>query len=172
MKLDKYNKISLIGGWGVFLITLICYTLTLEPTISLWDCSEFIATSYKLEVGHPPGTPLFFLINRFGAMFAGEPENVAYAINFLSGLESALTIAFMFWSIVMLGRIMFRRRSKVLTNTQHWTVFLGAAIGSLAYAFTDTFWFSAVEAEVYALSSLFTAAVFWAILKWEAVADT
>ena len=169
--MDKYNKISLFGGWGVFLFALICYTMTLEPTTSLWDAGEFIATSYKLEVGHPPGTPLFFLINRFGAMFAGEPENVAYAINFMSGLESALTIAFMFWSIVMLGRMMFKRHTKILTPFHQWSVIIGAAIGSLSYAFTDTFWFSAVEAEVYALSSLFTAAVFWAILKWETVAD-
>lgn len=169
--MNKFQKISIIGGWAVFLIALITYTLTLEPTASLWDCGEFIATSYKLEIGHPPGTPFFFLINRLGAMFAGDPSNVAYAVNFLSGLESALTIAFMFWSIVMLGRMMYRRANETLTDAQNWTVLIGAAIGSLGYAFTDTFWFSAVEAEVYALSSLFTAVVFWAILKWENKAD-
>lgn len=169
--MNKYQKISLIGGWAVFLVALITYTMTLEPTASLWDCGEFIATSYKLEVGHPPGTPFFFLINRLGAMFAGDVSNVAYAINFLSGLESALTIAFMFWSIVMLGRLMYKRSVAILNDSQNWTVIIGAAIGSLAYAFTDTFWFSAVEAEVYALSSLFTAVVFWAILKWETKAD-
>lgn len=169
--MNKFQKISLLGGWAVFLVALIVYTLTLEPVNGLWDCSEFIATSYKLEVGHPPGTPFFFLINRLGAMFAGDPANVSYAINFMSGLESALTIGFMFWSIVMLGRMMYKRASQTLTDSQQWSVIIGAAIGSLGYAFTDTFWFSAVEAEVYALSSLFTAVVFWAILKWETKAD-
>lgn len=169
--MNKFQKTSLIGGWVVFAIALLTYTLTLEPTTSLWDCGEFIATSYKLEVGHPPGTPFFFLINRLGAMFAADPANVAYAVNFLSGLESALTIAFMFWSIVMLGRMMYKRRNQVLTDSQEWGVLIGAAIGSLVYTFTDTFWFSAVEAEVYALSSLFTAVVFWMILKWETKAE-
>lgn len=167
----KFRKLNIIGGWVVFAIAFLTYMLTLEPTTSLWDCAEFIATSYKLEVGHPPGTPLFFLINRFGAMFAPSTEYVAYAINALSALESALTIAFMFWSISHLGRRIYRKDEQELKPDQTLAVIAAAAIGSLAYTFTDTFWFSAVEAEVYALSSLFTAVVFWAILKWEEVAD-
>lgn len=170
--MKKFDKLSVFIGWGVFLVSLVTYTLTLEPTASLWDCGEFIATSYKLEVGHPPGTPLFFLINRIGALFAGSNTlNVAHAINFLSGLESALTILFMFWSIVMLGHMMYRGSSKEGKDSTEWGILLAGVIGSLAYAFTDTFWFSAVEAEVYALSSLFTAAVVWAMLKWEKIAD-
>ncbi|MEG2036334.1 MAG: DUF2723 domain-containing protein, partial [Mucinivorans sp.] len=169
--MKNYNKLSTIFGWVVFGIAFLTYMLTLEPTNSLWDCSEFIATSYKLEVGHPPGTPFFFLINRFAAMFAPSPSDVAYAINTMSAIESALTIAFMFWTIVMLGRMIYRRTHDSLTSSQEWAIMASAAIGSLAYAFTDTFWFSAVEAEVYALSSLFTAVVFWAMLKWERVSD-
>jgi len=169
--MNKYDKLSIFIGWGVFLISLVTYTLTLEPTASLWDCGEFIATSYKLEVGHPPGTPLFFLINRMGALFASDPSNVAFAINFLSGLESAFTILFMFWTLVMLGHMLYRGSEREGKDNTEWGILLAAAIGSLAYAFTDTFWFSAVEAEVYALSSLFTAVVVWAMLKWERAAD-
>lgn len=169
--MNQFKKMNIIGGWVVFAIAFITYMLTLEPTASLWDCGEFIATSYKMEVGHPPGTPFFFLINRLGAMFAGDPSNVAFAINSLSALESALTIAFLFWTISHLARRVYRRDEQSLTTDQSWAVLGAAAIGSLAYTFTDTFWFSAVEAEVYALSSLFTAVVFWAILKWEEVAD-
>lgn len=169
--MSSFGKRSLWGGWIVFAIASLTYLLTMEPTASLWDCSEFIATSYKLEVGHPPGTPFFFLINRLGAIFAGDPTLVAGAINALSALESGLTIAFLFWSIAHLGRRMYRKEENELTDGQSWAVIGAAAIGSLAYTWTDTFWFSAVEAEVYALSSLFTAVVFWAILKWENVAD-
>lgn len=169
--MSSFSKRSIWGGWIVFAIASLTYLLTMEPTASLWDCSEFIATSYKLEVGHPPGTPFFFLINRLGAIFAGDPTHVAAAINALSALESGLTIAFLFWSIAHLGRRMYRKEENELTDAQSWAILGAAAIGSLAYTWTDTFWFSAVEAEVYALSSLFTAVVFWAILKWENVAD-
>ncbi len=169
--MSSFGKRSLWGGWIVFAIASLTYLLTMEPTASLWDCSEFIATSYKLEVGHPPGTPFFFLINRLGAIFAGDPTRVAAAINALSALESGFTIAFLFWSIAHLGRRMYRKEESELTDGQSWAIIGAAAIGSLAYTWTDTFWFSAVEAEVYALSSLFTAVVFWAILKWENVAD-
>lgn len=169
--MTSFGKRSLWGGWIVFVIASLTYLLTMEPTASLWDCGEFIATSYKLEVGHPPGTPFFFLINRLGAIFAGVPENAAVAMNALSALESGLTIAFLFWTIAHLGRRFYRREESELTDGQSWAIIGAAAIGSLAYAWTDTFWFSAVEAEVYALSSLFTAVVFWAILKWENVAD-
>lgn len=169
--MSSFSKRSLWGGWIVFAIASLTYLLTMEPSASLWDCSEFIATSYKLEVGHPPGTPFFFLINRLGAIFAGAPSNAAVAINALSALESGLTIAFLFWSIAHLGRRMYRKEENEMTDGQSWAVIGAAVIGSLAYTWTDTFWFSAVEAEVYALSSLFTAVVFWAILKWENVAD-
>lgn len=168
---SSFSKRSLWGGWIVFAISLVVYLLTIEPTASLWDCSEFIATSYKLEVGHPPGTPFFFLINRFAAMFAPGATNVAVVINAMSALESALTIAFMFWTIAHLGRRLLGRTESDISDGQSWAVVAAAAVGSLAYTFSDTFWFSAVEAEVYALSSLFTAVVFWAILKWENVAD-
>lgn len=169
--MSSFSKRSIWGGWIVFVIASLTYLLTMEPSASLWDCSEFIATSYKLEVGHPPGTPFFFLINRLGAIFAGGPGNAAVAMNALSALESGLTIAFLFWSIAHLGRRMYRKEDTELTDGQSWAIIGAAAIGSLAYTWTDTFWFSAVEAEVYALSSLFTAVVFWAILKWENVAD-
>lgn len=161
MKNFKLNNV--IGGWLVFLISGIVYFLTTEPANSLWDCSEFIATSYKLEIGHPPGNPLFFLLARLFAMFAIDTQHVALAVNLMSCTASALTIAFLFWTISHLGRRMFAK--------ENWVVLAAAFIGSMAYAFTDTFWFSAVESEVYALSSLFTAVVFWAILRWESVAD-
>lgn len=170
--MSSFGKRSLWGGWIVFAIASITYLLTIEPTASLWDCGEFIATSYKLEVGHPPGTPFFFLINRLAAIFVGDsPLYAAGAMNAMSALESALTIAFLFWSIAHLGRRLYRKEEKELTNGQSWAIIGAAAVGSLAYTFSDTFWFSAVETEVYALSSLFTAVVFWAILKWENVAD-
>lgn len=160
-------------GWIVFGIAAVTYLLTIEPTASLWDCGEFIATSYKLEVGHPPGTPFFFLINRLAAMMVGDnPTYVPMAINAMSALESAFTILFLFWSISHLGRkLYFRKKEEELTDGQTWAVMGAAAVGALAYTFSDTFWFSAVEAEVYALSSFFTALVFWLILKWEDVAD-
>lgn len=167
----QFKKLNLIVGWTVFAVALLTYLLTIEPTISLWDCGEFIATSYKLEVGHPPGTPFFFLINRLGAMFATDPSGVAPIINGLSALESAFTILFLFWSIAHLGRRIYNKKEDELTADQSWAIVGASAIGALAYTFSDTFWFSAVEAEVYALSSLFTAVVFWAILKWENVAD-
>ncbi len=169
--MTQFRKYSILIGWAVFAVAMLTYGLTVESAASLWDCPEFIATSYKLEVGHPPGTPLFFLINRIGAMFAGSPENVGYAINMLSALESALTIAFLFWSIANLARKIYRKTAQELSSSQMWTTMIAGAIGALAYTFTDTFWFSAVEGEVYALSSLFTAVVFWAMLRWESVAD-
>lgn len=167
----QFRKLNLIVGWTVFAIALLTYLLTIEPTTSLWDCGEFIATSYKLEVGHPPGTPFFFLINRLGAMFATDPTAVAPIINGLSALESAFTILFLFWSIAHLGRRIYNQKENEMSTDESWAVIGAATIGALAYTFSDTFWFSAVEAEVYALSSLFTAVVFWAILKWENVAD-
>lgn len=142
----------------------------MEPSASFWDCSEFIATSYKLEIGHPPGAPLFMMISRFFTIFAG-PEHAAAMANAMSAIASGATIMFLFWSITHLARRALRRTAEQLSKAQAIAVIGAGLIGSLAYTFTDTFWFSAVEAEVYALASFFTAVVFWAILKWENVAD-
>ncbi|MEE9463209.1 MAG: DUF2723 domain-containing protein, partial [Bacteroidales bacterium] len=158
-----------ITGWFTFLIATIVYLLTIEPTTSLWDCGEFIATAYKLEVTHPPGAPLFMILARFFSIFASGPETAAKMINALSALASSFTILFLFWTITHLGR-------KLVQNVEQpspagLVAILGAGfVGGMAYTFSDSFWFSAVEGEVYASSSFFTAIVFWAILKWENVA--
>ncbi len=177
----KFRFANNLLGWVVFLIAATVYLCTLEPTVSLWDCGEFIATSYKLQVGHPPGAPLFMLVARFFSLFAGgNVEKVAMMVNAFSGIASALTITFLFWTITHLA---FRLISYRLSDesaadpekleTRDKFIILGAGlVGSLAYTFTDTFWFSAVEGEVYASSSLFTAIVFWAVLKWENEAGT
>ena len=167
------KQLNTLIGWLTFLLSGLVYLLTVEPSASLWDCGEFIATSYKLEVGHPPGAPLFMLIARFFSMFAPSPEFAALAINIMSVICSALTIMFLFWTITHLGRRLTGAESfEEMSDRKFWTVMGAGFIGSLAYAFTDSFWFSAVEAEVYAMSSLFTAIVFWAILKWEQAADS
>lgn len=168
---NYFKKWNLIAGWFAFAVAALVYLLTMEPTASLWDCSEFIATSYKLEVGHPPGAPLFMMIARFFTMFAPDTAHVAVMVNAMSALASAFTILFLFWTITHLGRRLYGKRPSELTTGQSWAVIGAGLIGALAYTFTDTFWFSAVEGEVYALSSLFTAVVLWAILKWEDVAD-
>ncbi len=169
-----YNKLksaNIIAGWGVFLVAFITYYLTMEPTASFWDCGEFIAASYKLEVGHPPGAPFFLLMARFLSLFAGSDVTlVARWINTLSVLASALTISFLFWTISHLVKKIVNRGNE-LSAGDIVTIIGSALIGSLAYTFSDTFWFSAVEGEVYATSSLLTAFVFWAILKWENIAD-
>lgn len=169
--MKNFRFYNLITGWAVFLIAAVTYILTIEPTTSFWDCGEFIATAYKMEVGHPPGAPFFMVIGRFFTLFAGGNElAVAYTMNVLSALASAFTILFLFWSITHLLR-KFYGNSASMNLTELVTVLGAGAVGALAYTFSDTFWFSAVEAEVYALSSLFTAVVFWAMLKWENVAD-
>ncbi len=167
----QFKKINLLLGWFSFAIALIVYLLTLEPTVSLWDCGEFIASSYKLQVGHPPGAPLFMIIGRVFALFTSDQEKVAMMINAVSAFASAFTILFLFWTIShLLKKIVFSDPDK--NNRAEIIVVLGGAlVGALAYTFSDTFWFSAVEGEVYATSSLFTAVVFWAILKWENVAE-
>ena len=169
--MNTYKKYNLVFGWLAFAVATICYLLTMEPSASLWDCSEFIATSYKLEVGHPPGAPLFMMIARFFTMFAPSPESAAVMVNTMSALASGFTILFLFWTITMLGLKWFGKKGEELSRGQIWAVTGAGLIGALAYAFTDTFWFSAVEAEVYALSSFFTAVVFWAMLRWEQAAD-
>ena len=165
-----YKKLNIIGGWLVFFISAFVYISTMEPTSSFWDCGEFIATSYKLEVGHPPGAPLFLMIGRLFSMFA-DPMNVAYYINMISALSSAFTIMFLFWTITYFGRKFSESNNEEFSLGRQIGVLGSGFVGGLAYTFSDTFWFSAVEAEVYAMSSLFTAIVFWAILKWEENSD-
>jgi hypothetical protein len=167
----KFGLINNISGWVVFVVAFITYYLTMEPTASFWDCGEFISASYKLEVGHPPGAPFFLLMGNFFSLFAGsDVTQVARWVNTMSVLMSALTILFLFWSISHLVRkIVNPADSLSLSDTL--IIIISALTGSLAYTFSDTFWFSAVEGEVYATSSLLTALVFWAILKWENVAD-
>lgn len=163
-----YNKII---GWIVFAIAAIVYLMTIEPTASFWDCGEFITTSYKLEVGHPPGAPFFLLLGRFFSIFASDPSKVAMMVNSLSALASAFTILFLFWSITHLAKNLVVGKEETPSLGHMIAIFGSGAVGALAYTFSDTFWFSAVEGEVYATSSLFTAIVFWAILKWENEAD-
>jgi len=167
----SYKKLNSILGWSVFAIASIVYILTAEPTASFWDCGEYIATAYKLQVGHPPGAPLFQLIGRFFTFFAfGDVSNVAFMVNLMSAFSSSFTILFLFWSLTMLAKKL-ALRSGEMTEGKMYAVFGSAVVGSLAYAFSDSFWFSATEGEVYAMSSFFTALVFWAILKWEENAD-
>jgi len=155
-------------GWVVFVIASVTYFLTMEPTASWWDCGEFITSSFKLEVGHPPGAPTFMILGRFFTLFASDPSKAAVMVNSLSALSSAATILFLYWTIVHLARKLFPNEE--LNAGEQIAVWGSGLLGSLAFTFTDSFWFSAVEGEVYALSSLFTAMVFWAILKWENVA--
>lgn len=166
----NYKLFDKIFGWVAFLIAATVYLMTIEPTVSFWDCGEFISSSYKLEVGHPPGAPSFMLFGRIAALFASEPAQVAKMINSLSALASAATIMFLFWTISYFARRILAPDGKVSTGKA--IAIIGASlVGSLVYTFSDTFWFSAVEGEVYASSSFFTAIVFWAILKWEQAMD-
>lgn len=167
-----YNRINNITGWAVFAIATLTYWLTVEPTASYWDCGEFIAVSFKLMVPHPPGAPLFLLIGRLFSMLSlGDVERVAYWINISSVLASGFTILFLFWSITLLGRKVYGLVKGEEPIEKTWLIMGAGAVGALAYTFSDSFWFSAVEAEVYAMSSFFTAWVFWAILKWEVIED-
>jgi hypothetical protein len=160
-----YKKLNNLTGWLVFAIATAVYLLTMEQTTSLWDCGEYITTANKLEVGHPPGAPLWMMIGRLFSAFA-SPENVAMMVNSMSALSSSFTILFLFWSITMMARKLALKIGGIDNNST--IAILGAgAVGALAYTFTDSFWFSAVEGEVYAMSSFFTAIVFWAILKWD-----
>ncbi|MBP6272503.1 MAG: DUF2723 domain-containing protein, partial [Fluviicola sp.] len=162
----QYNKLNNLVGWLVFLIATTVYFMTLESTASLWDCGEYITAAYKLEVGHPPGAPLFMVLGRLFSFFA-EPAMVAVWINRLSALSSSFTILFMFWSITMFAKKMLQRNNREWSKGDQIAALGAGAIGALAYTFSDSFWFSAVEGEVYAMSSLFSAAIFWAILKWD-----
>jgi len=166
----NFRTANIITGWGVFLIATIVYLLTIEPTTSFWDCGEFITTAYKLEIGHPPGAPLFMLLGRIFSAFV-PISAVPVAINVLSALSSSFTILFLFWTINHFGYKMAIKNATELNAGQIIAVMASGTVGALAYTFSDSFWFSAVEGEVYALSSLFTAAVFWAILKWETLSN-
>ncbi len=170
--MQNFQRNNNLVGWIVFLISLVTYTLTVEPTASFWDCGEFIACAYKLQVPHPPGAPLFLLIGRmFSFLALGDVTRVAFWINMMSVVSSAFTILFMHWTIVMIGRKVLRKPFAELSQSEGAILLLSGAVGSLIYAFSDTFWFSAVEAEVYAMSSFFTAIVVWAAFKWELVED-
>ncbi len=166
--MKNFRLVNNITGWAVFLVAAVTYLLTMESTASLWDCGEFIASAYKMEVGHPPGAPVFMLMGRFFTLFAGnDVTRVALMANALSALASAFTILFLFWSVTHLARRIILKEAEHFTTSNILAVMGAGAAGALAYTFSDTFWFSAVEGEVYATSSLFTAAVFWALLRWE-----
>ncbi|QHT68173.1 DUF2723 domain-containing protein [Rhodocytophaga rosea] len=167
----NFKKVNNLTGWLVFFIAAVVYTLTVEPTASFWDCGEFIAVSYKLMVPHPPGAPFFLLVGRMFSLLAADVMTVAFWINMSSVLCSAFTILFLFWTITLLGRKVLKVSAENLTSAQTFSLMGAGVVGALAYTFSDSFWFSAVEAEVYAMSSFFTAFVFWAILKWELIED-
>ncbi len=169
--MKQYNKINNLVGWLAFAIAAFTYCMTIEPTASFWDCPEFITTGYKLEVGHPPGAPFFMLTANFFSLFASDPSQVAYMVNIMSALMSAACILFLFWSITHLTKKLICPNDDDMTTGKLISIMASGLVGALAYTWSDTFWFSAVEGEVYAYSSLFTAVVFWLILKWENRAD-
>jgi hypothetical protein len=170
--MKNFKLFDIIFGWFAFAVAATTYLLTIEPTASLWDCGEFITSAFKLEVGHPPGAPLFAIMGRIFSLLAPSVDKVAIMLNSMSALASAFTILFLFWSITHLMRKYFGKKNNELTLSEAIVTLGCGMIGALAYTFSDSFWFSAVEAEVYATSSLFTAVIFWAALKWEEVANT
>ena len=169
--MKQYKTVNNLVGWITFLIAATVYCMTIEPTASFWDCPEFITTGYKLEVGHPPGAPFFMLVANLFSQFASDASTVAKMVNYMSALMSGACILFLFWSITHLVRKLVVTDENNITRGQMVTIMGSGLVGALAYTFSDTFWFSAVESEVYAFSSLFTAVVFWLILKWEDVAN-
>lgn len=170
--MEQFKRWNNLIGWLVFAISATVYLMTIEPVSSMWDCSEFIATSYKLEVGHPPGAPLFMMLARLATLFTfGNPEYVGIAVNAMNALVSAFCILFLFWSITHIARRLVTRNGEQITTSSLVGILGSGFVGALAYTFTDTFWFSAIEGEVYALSSMFTALVVWLMLKWEDHAD-
>jgi hypothetical protein len=166
----NFKKWNTVLGWATFTIALIVFSLTVEPTLSFWDCGEYIATSAKLQVGHPPGAPLYQMIGAFFSMFAFSPDKVALMINMMSVFSSAFTVLFMYWSLTMVLK-------KVVSTTSEWVennakAVLGSAfIGAMIFTFSDSFWYNAVEAEVYAMASFLIALLFWCGLKWEEEMD-
>ncbi len=167
-----YAQINNIAGWLCFAIAAFTYTVTLEPSVSYWDTGEFIAAAHKMQIVHQPGAPLFLMLEKFFSLFAfGDENRVAYFMNLGSAFASAFTILFLFWTITALSKKLIVSQEAQLSRSQLLGIIGSGVVGALAYTFSDSFWFSAVESEVYALSSLFTALVFWAMLKWEAAAD-
>ena len=169
--MKQYKLVNNLVGWLAFVIAAFTYCMTIEPTASFWDCPEFITTGYKLEVGHPPGAPFFMLTANLFSQFTSDPSQVARMVNTMSALMSAACILFLFWSITHLVKKLICPDDKEMTLGKLITIMGSGLVGALAYTWSDTFWFSAVEGEVYAYSSLFTAVVFWLILKWESVAN-
>ncbi|WOG32845.1 DUF2723 domain-containing protein [Segatella copri] len=169
--MKQYRLVDNIFGWVAFIIAAFTYCSTIEPTASFWDCPEFITTAYKQEIGHPPGAPFFMLLGNFFTHFASDTTQVAKMVNMMSALLSAVCIMFLFWTITHLARRLVISDWKELTTSKLIAIEASGMVGALIYTFSDTFWFSAVEGEVYAFSSAFTAVVFWLILKWEDHAD-
>ena len=169
--MKQYKLVNNLVGWFAFLMAAITYCSTVEPTASFWDCPEFITTGYKLEVGHPPGAPFFMLTANLFSQFASDPTQVAYWVNIMNALMSAACILFLFWSITHLIKKLVCPDDEQMNLSKLITIMGSGLVGALAYTWSDTFWYSAVEGEVYAFSSLFTAVVFWLILKWENVAN-
>ncbi|GAB4016003.1 glycosyltransferase family 117 protein [Spirosoma koreense] len=168
----SFKRLNTLTGWLTFVIAFVTYGLTVERTASFWDCGEFIASSFKLQVPHPPGAPLFLLLGRLFSMLSfGNLTSVAYWVNMASVLASAFTIAFLFWTITMLAQKLLTKPEREYSTADTLLVIGTGAVGALAYTFSDTFWFSAVEAEVYGMSSFFTAIVVWAAFKWERIDD-
>lgn len=169
----RFNRINNITGWVIWAIATSVYVTTAEAGGSLWDCGEFISSCFKVQVPHPPGAPMFVLLGRlFIVAFGNDPLSAAKAVNLMSALASSFTILFLFWTITHFARKIYHKTSAELNSEQIFSVMAAGVIGALAYTFSDSFWFSAVEGEVYALSSFFTALVFWMMLKWEHAADT
>jgi hypothetical protein len=169
--MKKYKLVDTILGWIVFVVAAFTYCSTIEPTASFWDCPEFIATAFKQEIGHPPGAPFFGLVANLFSQFASDPSHVAKMVNTMSALLSATCILFLFWTITHLVRKLILKNWDELTPAKVIAIEASGVVGALIYTWSDTFWFSAVEGEVYAFSSAFTAIVFWLILKWEDHAD-
>lgn len=165
----RWNDFS---GWLVFLIAAFVYGMTIEPTASFWDCPEFISCAEKLQVGHPPGAPFYMMVGNLFTQFASDPSQVSRTVNFLNALLSAGCILFLFWSITRLVRSLLKEEKENLSVTDVIIILGSGLVGALAYTFSDTFWFSAVEGEVYAFSSFLTALVFWMILRWQDESDT
>lgn len=168
MMTKEFKKLNNLIGWLVWAVATVVYCSTIEPSASFWDCGEYIACAYKLEVGHPPGAPFFLIIGRFFTLFAGnDPAHAAMMINIMSALSSSFSILFLFWTITRLGIKVYGQKVADLEKPKQWAILGAGIVGGLAYTFSDSFWFSAVEGEVYAMSSFFTAVAFWAILKWD-----
>src|SRR6201996_4376448 len=168
----QYSKINNLLGWLCFIIASATYISTLEPSVSFWDCGEFISCAYRLQVAHQPGYPLFAMLGKFFSLASmGDKAKVPYFTNMGSALASGATIMFLFWTITALAKKMLLAKDEEADNSKLILILGGGLVGALTFTFTDTFWFSAVETIVFALSSLCTAVVFWAILKWDAHAD-